>query len=133
MGVRRRALLALFGVALFGVALTGCGSSGNEGPSAAATGFYAAIAAGDGTGACGFLTSDLSEELAEEGDCGGAVLAQQLTAAGDVESVAIYGSAAQVTLGGDVVFLNDAAGRWEVTAAGCTARPEQPYRCRIGG
>jgi hypothetical protein len=38
-----------------------------------------------------------------------------------------------VALDGDVVFLSTFDSSWKVIAAGCTARPAQPYDCIVQG
>jgi hypothetical protein len=45
----------------------------------------------------------------------------------------VWGDAAQVHIGGDVLFLRLTSGRWKVSGAGCTAQPEGPYDCQVGG
>jgi hypothetical protein len=50
---------------------------------------------------------------------------------GSVESTAVWGDNAQVHLSGDTLFLTVTEQGWKVTAAGCQAQGEAPYRCRV--
>jgi hypothetical protein len=52
---------------------------------------------------------------------------------GDVHGVQVWGDAAQVRIGGDVVFLRLVDGHWRVSAAGCTPQASGPYDCKVGG
>jgi hypothetical protein len=49
-----------------------------------------------------------------------------------VSSVQVWGDAAQVHVGQDVVFLRRVSGRWLVSAAGCVRQPAGPYDCDVG-
>jgi hypothetical protein len=46
---------------------------------------------------------------------------------------AVYGQWAQVRFSGDTVFLAVFPDGWRVVAAGCEARQDRPYHCRIQG
>lgn len=49
----------------------------------------------------------------------------------EVTSVQVWGDAAQVRLGSDVLFLRHLSGRWLISAAGCEPKPEGPYDCSV--
>ncbi|MGW6172055.1 hypothetical protein ACWF5H_01055 [Arthrobacter sp. NPDC055138] len=125
------ALLAL----AFGAA--GCASlnPGSEDAAAAASGFLAAVQAGDGAAACAFLAPVAVEEI--EGDepssCSGKILQLHLPAAGKVTGSQAYGRNAQVVLDTDTMFLTRSGDRWKVLGAGCTFRGERPYDCEVDG
>jgi hypothetical protein len=51
--------------------------------------------------------------------------------AGDVQSVEVWGGAAQVKLPGDTVFLTETHSGWRVTAAACRPQGEAPYDCEV--
>jgi hypothetical protein len=50
-----------------------------------------------------------------------------------VSGVQVWGDAAQVRVGGDVVFLRRISGEWLVSAAGCQPQPKRPYDCKVAG
>jgi len=52
---------------------------------------------------------------------------------GEVRSVEIWGSDAQVRLTGDTVFLTETDSGWRVVAAACTPRGDAPYDCEVEG
>jgi hypothetical protein len=52
---------------------------------------------------------------------------------GAVQSSTVWGDQAQVHLVGDTVFLTKTGNGWRVTAAGCRARGDAPYACRMEG
>lgn len=52
---------------------------------------------------------------------------------GPVESVTVWGGAAQVRLAGDTLFLTSTPGGWRVTAADCRPDGDGPYHCRLEG
>jgi hypothetical protein len=115
--------------------LTGCASLSPDASAAvdAVESFHAAVAAGEGSAACDLLAPAATEELeqAQAAPCPDAVLAADLTPGGEAVESHAYGRQAQVVLTDDVVFLTVSGGRWLVTAAGCTPRPERPYDCEI--
>ena len=117
--------------------LAGCASVGSdtEAASQVVLAFYSATASGNGAVACVLLAPGTLAELVDSADkpCAQAVLALDLPSAGAVRQTQTFGTAAQVVMDGDVVFLTDSGGSWQVTAAGCTARGDQPYRCTISG
>ncbi len=52
---------------------------------------------------------------------------------GDLESVEIWGSDAQVRLTGDTLFLTQTDSGWRVVAAACTPHEDAPYDCEVEG
>jgi hypothetical protein len=120
------------------IAVAGTVAACSSGPqrgqvSGAAAEFVAALTSGDGSSACDMLTSDARQSVtgATEVPCARAVLT--VDERGDaVTSVQVWGDAAQVHVGADVVFLRRISGRWLVSAAGCTPRPHRPYDCTVG-
>jgi hypothetical protein len=50
-----------------------------------------------------------------------------------VSGVQVWGDAAEVRFGSDVLFLRLVSGHWRVSAAGCTRQPVGPYDCKVGG
>lgn len=141
MSVRSGALVL---AALVGVALSSCAPPRDEATDTA-TGFYAAIADGDGDAACAALapavaaaveddagspcpdaltSGDLGDDLRDRADAAGAA------SAGGAE-VRVAGRQAQVALGTDTLFLARSGPGWVITAAACTARPDRPYDCEV--
>lgn len=116
------------------VALSACAPL-EDGPSARAAHFYAAIAAEDGARACADLAPEArkSLELQEGSPCAEAILKQELPSVEGRGQARVYGSAAQVVHPGETAFLSRFAGGWRVTAAGCppvTTR-DRPHDCAI--
>ncbi len=50
---------------------------------------------------------------------------------GELRSVEIWGSDAQVELAGDTVFLTETHSGWRVVAAACTPQQDAPYDCEV--
>jgi len=50
---------------------------------------------------------------------------------GEVRSVGIWGSDAQVRLTGDTLFLTQTDSGWRVVAAACMPREDAPYDCEV--
>jgi hypothetical protein len=120
--IRFRWLLA---VALPVCVLTGgCGSGTEDLVRRAADDFTAALAEGDTERACDMLT----ERAREDAECSSLDLP-----GGSVESVEVWGDAAQVRTSDDVLFLRDLTSGWRVSGAGCTAQADRPYKCEVGG
>jgi hypothetical protein len=113
---------------------TGCASSPDHRPvSAAAVDFVSAVADGNGAAACRVLTSDAQQSVSGATDvpCSKAVVSVDEKGT-SVSSVQVWGDAAQVHVGQDVVFLRRVSGRWLVSAAGCVRQPAGPYDCDVG-
>jgi hypothetical protein len=130
----RVALLAC----LLGLALAGCGTGDRERAAAAvAERFHAALQDGDGQAACEELGEETASELAdqEKQPCEEAILSLELPKAATVADTRVYLGSAFATLAeGGVDFLDEEAGGWKVTSAGCDpTAPEQPYDCELEG
>jgi hypothetical protein len=100
----------------------------------AARGFVNAVRNGDGGAACGLLTDQARSSIAGALDvsCPHAVT-HVVERSGAVRGVQVWGDAAQVRIGSDVVFLRLISGQWLVSAAGCTKQLKGPYDCTVGG
>lgn len=105
-----------------------------ESVSAAAVAFVAAVEHGDGKAACSLLTSDAQQAVTGATDvpCAKAVLSVKERGRA-VSGTEVWGDAAQVRVGGDVLFLRRIEHRWRVSGAGCVRPPKGPYDCTIGG
>jgi hypothetical protein len=127
LGVPASAALAL--------AVAGCSGTPHErGVAAAARSFVAKVKAGDGAAACALLTEDARSSVpgATGQPCAEAI-SHVKEQGGAVRGVQVWGDAAQVRVGDDVLFLRLTSGEWRVSAAGCTPQPEGPYDCEVGG
>jgi hypothetical protein len=116
------------------VGATACASRPQRSPvSAAAVRFVTAVAHRDGAAACRDLTPDAQQSVTGATDvpCSKAVVSVDENGTA-VSSVQVWGDAAQVHVGQDVVFLRQISGRWLVSAAGCTRQAEGPYDCDVG-
>jgi outer membrane murein-binding lipoprotein Lpp len=117
------------------VVLPGCSSTPHrDAVVSAARSFVASVTAGDGARACAMLTDDArsSASGATDASCADAVTGVKEHGTG-VSGVQVWGDAAQVRIGGDVLFLRLVSGGWRVNAAGCTPQPQGPYDCKVGG
>jgi hypothetical protein len=128
LGVSPLLLLATLG-------LTACGTRAREnGAVAVAERFVAAVSGRDGAKACGLLTQQARESVSGATDvtCADAVLNvhEQGSTVGKME---VWGDAAQIRVGADVIFLLHLHTGWFVSAAGCTPRPSAPYNCDVDG
>jgi hypothetical protein len=116
-------------------ALTGCASSAERSQvQAVAVEFVTAVQDGDGQDACALLTSEAEQSVSGATDvpCATAVLnVEEL--GNQVHGTQIWGDAAQVKLGSDVVFLRRLPGGWQVRAAGCQSAPGVGYHCDVQG
>ena len=115
--------------------LTACGTRAREyGAAAVAERFVAVVSGHDGATACGLLTQQARESVSGATDvtCADAVLNvhEQGSTVGKVE---VWGDAAQVRIGVDVIFLVHLHTGWFVSAAGCAPRPSAPYQCDVDG
>lgn len=132
--VRVMALTAL-SVLLATMGLAACSpGSRKHGAAEVAGRFVAAISAHDGAKACQLLTEQARDSVtgATDANCAAAVL--NVDEQGDaVRKVEVWGDAAQVHVGSDVVFLLHMRAGWRVSAAGCTAQPSGPYKCDVDG
>jgi hypothetical protein len=131
--VRTLAAAALAALALSG--LVACTPSARpDDASRVAVRFAAAVAGRDGSQACSLLTQKARESVtgATNATCAAAVLNVQERGTG-VGQVEVWGDAAQVQVGTDVVFLLHLPDGWHVSAAGCVPQPSAPYKCDVDG
>jgi hypothetical protein len=130
------ARLTAAAIAALAVVAAGCGTEASERDARSSVErFYAAIDARDGGGACRELSEDASSSLetSAKEPCEQAVLSLELTRSA-VGQASVWVTSAQVSLeGGDTVFLDQIGGDWRIGAAGCEARPGQPYECELEG
>ncbi|MDT0276774.1 hypothetical protein [Blastococcus goldschmidtiae] len=126
----RRAVASLAGAGA--LLLTGCAAAAEDDVRAVATAFQ--DPGEDPQGRCDLLAP--ATRAALEGDAAAPcpeAIADLPLPGGEVTSVVVWGDDAQVRIGGDVVFLSGAGGRWLVTAAACEPRGEMPYDCEVEG
>jgi hypothetical protein len=133
---RMRILQLVVGGCLVGL-LAGCAAASPDTRAAedGAVAFHRALDAGDGAAACRLLAPRTLSELEERSDepCAAALESLDLGSAGNLVGGSAYGLAAQVKFGADTVFLTLDPTGWRVTAAGCSAVPDQPYDCEVRG
>jgi hypothetical protein len=115
----------------------GCAPAGDEAAVRAATNrFFAALASGDGRGACAELSADTRSKLeSQEGrPCREAIGDVGLQGAA-VTRVNVYIVDAKVELAdGDAVFLGEEPDGWRVSAVGCSSAgksADRPYDCDV--
>ncbi|MEU4743352.1 hypothetical protein AB0G02_23215 [Actinosynnema sp. NPDC023658] len=104
--------------------VSGCGSGTSDLVEHAAQEFTEAVDSGDSDRACELLTQRARE---------GVECSSLDVPGGSVESVEIWGDAAQVRTSRDVLFLRELSDGWRVAGAGCESQGERPYRCEVGG
>ena len=128
-----RCALPLLVVAALGA---GCGASGRaDDATAVAARFQAALDKGDGAAACAQLSEETAGKLEqqEQRPCEEAILDLELPSGGTSGEADVYvtSAAVGVTAGG-TLFLNEAPGGWEISAAGCRpTAPQLPYDCEL--
>lgn len=112
--------------------LAGCTPSAQPAALDAGTRFQQALARGDLTAACGWLSEPTRSRLEtnSRATCPEALAGLALPA-GPVASIEVWGGNAQARLGEGVVFLAEFSAGWRVVAAGCQARPDRPYDCAV--
>lgn len=122
------------------LAVTACGGSGPapDGAEETAESFYAALENGDYGRACGMLAPATLEGVQQSENGGDQICADGLRAVslqdpGEPLSAQAFGRNAQVEFGSETVFLTLSSSNWKVMAAGCTARGDRPYSCRVEG
>ncbi len=118
------------------VALTGCSSSQAAGVSAAAEGFYSALAENDGTEACALLSASARTALEQSAGqaCPEAILGEDLPEPGGLDAPRVYGTMAIVTAAGDTMFLSRFPQGWLVTGVGCEPTDQADrYDCTLAG
>ncbi|MEU0967331.1 hypothetical protein ABZ357_18545 [Streptomyces sp. NPDC005917] len=117
--------------------LTGCTTLGERETAAsrAALSFEESLRRKDGARACAALAPQTRQEVEQSAKkpCVQALFDEELTQAGPVRGVQVYGRQARVVLHTDTLFLSAFPAGWKVTAAGCVPRPQQPYQCQVKG
>jgi hypothetical protein len=129
------ALVAALCVLTSSTTVTACSAGPQRvGVSSAAVSFVSALERKDGAAACRLLTSDAQQSVAGATNiaCPNAILSvdEQGTM---VRSVQVWGDAAQVRVGSDVLFLRRLSAGWRISAAGCKTQPKGPYQCEVTG
>jgi hypothetical protein len=118
-----------------GVAFAGCGTATSERDvSQVVERFQSDLAAGDGHGACAQLTASTREALVrdEKEPCRRAVLGLGLPEGGSVSRSDVYLTSGYAEAAGEALFLDQAAGGWRISAAGCTPTEDDlPYDCEL--
>lgn len=111
--------------------LAGCASGRAGAARDAAETFERAWETRDGARVCALLASAVREEVESTTDepCAAGVLSEDLPPAAATRHAEVWGDAAQVRTGTDVVFLSHYDRGWQVTAAGCSPRAGRPYDC----
>ncbi|MGH3360970.1 MAG: hypothetical protein ACRDOM_00795 [Nocardioides sp.] len=116
--------------------LAGCSAGRDAAVADVAARFYAAVAHEDGRAACRLLAPQARSELESStgARCEEAVLGE-VTGSTSRPTVAVSGSSARATAGGDTSFLSEYGADWLVTATGCTPPPTADgfYECRVQG
>lgn len=98
----------------------------------AATRFLAAAENGDAAAACALLAPRTREDLeTADGPCADALPADELR--GPVTAVDTWSGRAKADTAQGTVFLAEFESGWRVSAAGCAAEEDAPYRCLVGG
>ncbi|MGN9790638.1 hypothetical protein ACTMTU_05975 [Streptomyces sp. OZ13] len=124
-------------VAALVLATSACGSldERRDDVTAEVTAFEQALGADEFARMCAALAPETLEELEQSGKspCEQAIGEAELTEAGAVRRVDVYGDQARVVLEKDTVFLSHFPTGWKVTAAGCTPREGRPYQCELKG
>ena len=120
---------------MLAAALVGCSATPHESDvTGAARSFVAKLQAGDGAAACALLTDTARNSVpGATGQSCAEAITNVKEQGGAVEGVQVWGDAAQVRIGADVLFLRLSSGEWKVSAAGCKPQPKGPYECEVGG
>jgi hypothetical protein len=115
---------------LTGLLLTGCASTQQPEVQRVATAFE--DSGGDPETRCDLLAPKTQAALEQNGSqsCADAIGQLPLNG-GRVESVQVWGGAAQVRMSGDTLFLTETHAGWRVSAAACTPNGDAPYDCGV--
>jgi ketosteroid isomerase-like protein len=125
-------------LAVVGIAVAMCGgcgvTPGTDPVARTADAWLTAVRAKDTAALCRLVTPAAARS-AETGDetCAQALGDLDLPGAGPVGTIQVWSDRAQVKAGGDTLFLTEVDGRWQVSAAGCTAQADRPYDCDLEG
>jgi hypothetical protein len=97
--------------------------------------FASAVRSDDGAAACALLMSSTRSTVEESAGqpCEEAVVDEVGADPGTARDAEVFGTAAQVRMEDDTLFLARYDGRWLVLAAGCRPRGELPYDCQVEG
>ena len=97
--------------------------------------FDEALARSDWSAACALLAPATKDDLEQSAGtpCAEAMAGEDLSEAGPVARVQVFGTMAQARLAQDTFFLTRFRGGWRVLAAGCSPQPAGPYDCRVQG
>lgn len=122
----------IFVASLWG--LCSCEQAGADPPERAAQRFVSALRAGDGARACFLLTERARSSVSGATDVPCATAVKNVPDKDStVHGVQLWGDAAQVRIGSDVVFLRRLEAGWRISGAACTPRPRGPYDCDVSG
>jgi hypothetical protein len=126
----RRAVTAAMAAAA-ALVLTGCGDASSDEVGTTARAFAAPDA--DPATRCALLTENTRAALVQdEGSPCEEAIADIPVGTGDVVSVEVWGTEAQVKLGDDTLFLTQTSDGWRVSAAACRAQgSDEPYECQV--
>jgi ketosteroid isomerase-like protein len=113
----------------------GCGvTPGTDAVIRIADSWTAAVRAKDAGTLCRLLTPAAVQATEAGGEsCPQAIGGLDFPGGGQVGAVQVWSDRAEVSTGGDTVFLTKLTGGWRVSAAGCTAQRDQPYDCDVKG
>jgi hypothetical protein len=97
--------------------------------------FDEALSRSDWSAACALLASATKDDLERSAGkpCAEALAMEDLSEAGPVRAVQVFGTMAQARLGQDTFFLSRFPDGWKVMAAGCSPQPDGPYDCTVQG
>jgi hypothetical protein len=117
------------------VACCGCGAADRaDDATAVAHVFQAALDGKDGQKACAQLSDQTASKLEQDEGrpCEEAIFDLDLPTATDVPRARVYVTSAAAEVEGGALFLDEAPGGWEVSAAGCKpSEPGQPLDCEL--
>jgi hypothetical protein len=136
-GRRQRVTRVLVSACALVLGPAACGGTGERDAraSSAAAAFEKALTGDDRPALCAALAPGTRSEVedAEKKTCTDAIGTQDIPAGGPVRGVDVYGRQARAVLASDTLFLSEFEDGWKVVAAGCRARPGQPYQCAVKG
>ena len=120
---------------LAAVCCSGCGAADRaDDATAVAHVFQSALDAKDGQKACAQLSDQTATSLEQDEGrpCEEAILEVDLPTATTVPRARVYVTSAAVELDGGALFLDEAPGGWQISAAGCQpTEPDMPFDCEL--